>query len=384
MMLFLVGSAFSLTLQEAVDRAVTVDANAVITQLQARQARLTAAEDWSVGGVTPSVAVSRTFVGGATADSTNFSVRSGVLDAPKWFAAAQASSQARAAHWVAEGGQLDAQYAVALLYFGVLSAEAAQAASIAGEEAAEGTLAAVNTRVAAGLDSELIVRRANAAALLARGRRAQADADLEVSKLQLARALQLDSLDGVSQPSELALPDAESASPYLAAADATVEAARLEHAREIARLFPVGSLSAGTPLSPTDWSVTLGATWTFEGVVGGVFRERSSALGVQIAEVQRDATRRDIALGIAVATKQARAAVAVAEAAAAREELASESLKVGQTRLAAGLTSAIEVLLLQDELAVARADRVASDFAAQSSILEARQLAGMPWGSGQH
>lgn len=381
MMLSLLAVAHALTLQEAVDRAANVDPNAVIAGLQARQARLAAAEEWVQLGVSPSLNVSRTFVGGATADSARFTVTSAALEPTAWFSATQRSAQARAASWVASGAVLDAQYAVALLYFGVTSAEAALKAAEAGELAANGTLSAVRARVAAGLDSELTGKRAEAAALLAGSVTLTAASDVEVARLQLARALQQESIDALAPHPVLGLPESLVDSPYLSSAEAELDAARLAHARDIAGLFPSGSISAGTPLDPLDWSVTLGATWTLDGVAGPLLRERVSALEIKVAETQLDAVQRDVALGIWVAKSQARAAQSVSDAARARETLAEESLKVGQLRLSAGLASGLEVLLLQEDLAAARADHVASEFRAAAAVLEANRLAGVRWDS---
>lgn len=379
MMLWLVGSALALTLNEAVQRAESVSPEAIIAALQAKQARLDAVESWVQLGVSPSVTVSRTWVGGASADRANFTVSSDALNPGAWFDATHRSAQARAATWLASGAQLDAQYAVALLYYGVVSTQAALSASEADEVLAAGTQAAVAARVGAGLDSQLVGKQAEAALLSARAQRQQAAANLVVSRLQLARALQLDQVGEVGVAPTLDLPEAASTSPYLSAAKAELSAARLDHAQDLARLLPSGSISAGTPLDPLDWSVTLGATWTLDGIVGPVVRERTTALQVQVAEVQLDALERDVQLGIAVASAQAEAAVGVAGAAAARESLAAEALKVGQVRLGAGLASGIEVLLLQAELAQARADAVANEFVAAAAVLEARRLAGIRW-----
>ena len=379
MILLLAASATALTLQEAVDRAAQVDPTAVITALQARQARFEAADSWVQVGVSPSVSISRTWVGVATADSARFTATSSALDPSSWFDALQQSAQAKAARWLAEGAALDAQYAVAVMFYGVIAAESALEAANAGEVAANGTLAAVQARVAAGLDSELVGKRAEAAALLARGLTHRATSDVEVSRLQLARALQQEAVDHVDMPPALSLPERAGESPYLTAAAADLDAARLDHAQDLARLLPSGSISAGTPLDPLDWSVTLGATWTLDGVVGPVLRERVTALEIEVAKVRHDAVERDLALGIAVAASQAKAALSIAEAARAREALASESLKVGQLRLTAGLASGVDVLLLQEDLALASSDRVASEFSASAGVLEARRLAGLRW-----
>ena len=380
-MMLLLGSAWAISLDEAVARAAELDASAVVATLTWRQAQLDAAERWSGVGLTPSLAWQSRQSGAPTVETTSFNLSVGALAPSAWFDAAEQSAQAAAARFTADGTTLDAQYAAAVLYHGVVSAEAALAAAEEGQAAAGATLDAVRARVAAGLDSELVGKSAEAAVLVAKADRARADAGVTVSRLQLARALQLSAADlgSVALPAALDLPGESSASPFLGAARANLAAARWEHGQDIAGLLPSGSLTATTPLDPVAWQVTLGATWTFDGLAGPFLRERNSALAVKIAGVQLDALERDLGLAIESARAQARAAREVLVAARAREELAEVALQVGQLRLTAGLASTLEVLLLQEQLASARADRVASELAEAVAVLEARRAAGLGW-----
>ena len=77
--------------------------------------------------------------------------------------------------------------------------------------------------------------------------------------------------------------------------------------------------------------------------------------------------------------QSARVAREVRSAHEAREALAVEALSIGSVRLAAGLDSSLEVLLLQDELASARAASVAAELEEYSAILESRRVAGLAW-----
>lgn len=380
-MILLLDAAWALSLDEAVGRAAELDATAVVATLSWRQAQLDAAERWANVGLTPSLSWHSITQGATSTESTDFNLSVGALQPSAWFDAAEQSAQARAARFTADGTSLDAQYAVAVLYHGVVSAEAALAAAEEGQAAARATAEAARARVAAGLDSELVGKSAEAALLLANATRARAEAGVTVTRLQLARALQLPASDlGSIEPAlPLPLPGDEQASPFLGAARASLAAARWEHGQDLAGLLPSGSLTASTPLDPVSWRVTLGATWTFDGLAGPFLRERNSALAVKIAEVQLDALERDLQLAVASAREEARAAREVAVAARAREELAAVSLEVGQLRLTAGLASTLEVLLLQEALAGARADRVSSELDEAVAILEARRAAGMGW-----
>ncbi len=380
-MMLIVATAFALTLDETVQRAAEVDPGAVVATLTWKQTQLDAAERWANILATAQLAWQSSSQGGVTTETSGFTLSSDALNPQAYFDAAEQSAQARSARYSADATTLDAQYASAVLYHSVLAAEAALLAAQQGEEVAQATLAAVKARVVAGLDSELVGRAAEAAALLARADRASADALVRVSRLQLARALSLpvDELGALAEPSTAALPGDGMASPYLDAARENLAAARWEHGQDIAGLLPAGSISTSTALDPVDWRVTVGATWTFDGLAGPFIRERNSALAVKIAETELDAAGRDLDLAVATARAQSRAAHDVAEAARAREALAAESLKVGQLRLQAGLASTLEVLLLQDTLADARADRVASELGEQVAILEARRAAGERW-----
>lgn len=379
MMIALFAPALALTLDEAVRRAAEVDPDTLIAALEARQLGLGAVEAWTALGPTPSVTLGRSWEAGAATTTSRFSVSAGLLDAGRWFDALQEGAQATEGRHAADGTRLDAQYAAAALYVAAWEAEVAVAAARDSEAAATATLATVRARAAAGLDSQLLLRSGEAAQLLASAERERAEGEAAVAAVRLRRALELDELGELALPAALALPDGGPASPWLDSARAAVKAAKWRHAQDVAGWLPVGSLEANTPLDPTSWRVTLGATWTFDGLAGPFLRERSSALAVTIAEVELDALERDYAAALAAATASARAAGRVLEAHRAREAVSAEALALGQAQLAAGLVSTLEVLRLQDQLAEARAARVVAELEERLAVLQARHAAGLGW-----
>lgn len=379
-LLLLFSAAHALTLDETVRRAAEVDPLAVVAELTARQSRLDAAEAWVQLGPTPSFSASRRFAAGTTADTNALQVSLDVLDPVAWLDSGSASALARSMQHEAVATSLDAQYAAATLFYTVLAAEAALAAAQEGERFAQATTDATAARVTAGLESELAGRSARLGLLEAQARTAQAEADVAIARAALSRALQQD-VDALEAPSSaLAIPDDTSDSPWIDAARAQLSVAKWDHASAIAGIFPTGTVAANSTLGTIeDWSLTLGMTWEFDGLAGPFLRARRAALEQKIEVVQLDAVERDLALGLTTAREQARAADRVAEAARAREELADESLKVGQTRLSVGLASSLEVLRLQDDAADARADRVNAELDAATARLEARRVAGQGW-----
>ncbi len=372
--------AHALTLDEAVRRAGEVDHNAVVAELEWRVSKLEAAERWTAIGVTPSFTASRTFAAGSVADQAGFDVDLDVLNVPLWFDAAEQSAQARAMGHAADATALDAQYAAAVLYFTALAGEAQLAAAKQGEAFAQETVTSTQARVAAGLESELAARSARLGLLQAQAFTAQAEADLAIARASLARALQQD-VDALEQPSAaLELPTEGTRSPWIDVAEEEVTAAKLEHAQALAGFLPVGTISADSALPNLDeWALTLGLTWSFDGVAGPFLRERAAKVAIDIERTQLDQLQQDTKLWIYTAVEQARAAGRVAEAARAREALADESLQVGQARLSVGLASSLEVLRLQDDAAQARADRVQAELDEAAARLEARRLAGVEW-----
>lgn len=377
-LLLTVSLAHALTLQEAVERAAEVNPDAVVAELFAQQARLDATEAWAGLGVTPSMSASRRFGAGTVSDATSVGLSVGVLDPPAWFGALRESAQLREARQVAAATTLDAQYAAATLYYSLIAAEAALAAAREGERFATATAEATAARVTAGLESELASRSARLGLLQAQAITAQAEADVAIARASLARALHQD-VDAVRVPAPLELPDG-GRSPWLDASETQLSVAKLEHAQAIAALFPTGTLQATSSFATLNaWTLTLGVSWQFEGIVAPFLRARRAAVEQDIAAVELDAAERDYALFAFNARERARAAGRVAEAARAREALADESLAVGQARLSVGLASSLEVLRLQDEAAQARADRVASELAEATARLEARRVAGVSW-----
>lgn len=379
MMLLFFSTAQALTLQAAVDRAATVDPDAIVAALDARRAGLDAAEAYASLGLTPRLAVSRTWSGGAATETSSFGVDVGVLDASAWLNGAQRSAEAAAAKYAAQGTSLDAQYAAALLFVSAVESERALEAKRATESAAVGTAEAVRVRVSAGLESALAGSSADAAVLVARAERLRAEAERRIARVRLSRALEMENLGDLVVPEPLALPEAVGASPWIDVATQDVRASRWSHYEDFAAFLPTGGLSAQRPFDVPTWSITLSATWQLPGVVGPFLQERRSALGVRIAETQLEALKRDLAAELEAAVESARAAHEVLAAHQAREALSEEALTIGRVRLSAGLASSLELLRLQDELASSRAARVAAELEEQAAILEARRVAGVPW-----
>ncbi|MFZ5475192.1 MAG: TolC family protein [Myxococcota bacterium] len=374
-MIALVAGAWALTLDEAVKRAAEVNPTAVVAELEWRRTRLEALEAWTALGVTPSLSIDRTLIGSAPEGET-LSVTVGLLDPPAWFDAAEQSAQARSARYVTDATALDAQYAAALLYYEALAAESALDAAKTGEELAKATHDAAKARVGAGIESELLGRSAEIGLLQAQAARTRAEADVEITRARLSRALEQE-IDSLQPTRALPMPTGDGRSPWQDAAAAETDAAKMEELEALAGLLPTASITARTPLQDPAWTVALNATWTFDGVVGPVLRARQSALDAKIAVVEEDALDKDLALALRAASENARAAARIAEAARAREALAEESLRVGQTRLGVGLASTLEVLRLQDEAVTARADRVAAELAEAAAVLEARRVGGV-------
>lgn len=379
MMLVLLASAWALTLEEAVARAESVNPAALVATLEAQRARLDAAEAYASLGLTPQLAMSRTWSGGAAVTSSSFGVHVGVLDASAWLNGAQRSAEAAAAKYAAEGTALDAQYSAALLFVSAVVGERAVAAREATVSAAEGTAAAVAVRVKAGLDSELLGRRAEAAVLVARAERLRAIAEARIARIRLQRALELGELGTLEAPAPLSLPGGAEGSPWLRVASQNIRAAEMNHLEDLAGILPTGGLAATTPLDGLAWSVKLSATWQWAGVIGPFLQERRSALATRIAETQLDALKKDLDAELEASVQAARAAREVRSAHEAREALAVAALSIGSVRLGAGLASSLEVLLLQDELASARAASVAAELEEHAAILESRRLAGLAW-----
>ncbi|GDX78448.1 hypothetical protein LBMAG42_02590 [Deltaproteobacteria bacterium] len=376
MMLLCFNAAQALTLQATVERAASVSPDAIVAALDARRAGLDAAEAYASLGIKPKLVIARTYRGGATTASTSIGA---TVDASGWLSMPQRAAEATAARYAAEGTTLDAQYAAALLFISAIEAERALEAKTATEVAAEGTAAAVRVRVTAGLESELAGRSADAAVLVARAERLRGAAEVRITRVRLARALELEDLGELEVPAPLSLPSDAAASPWVDVASESVRAARWGHLVELAGWLPRAGIKGETPLAAGPWAITLSATWSFDGLAGPLFQERRSALATRIAETELEALKLDLAAELEVAVELARAAREVLAAHQARESLSEEALTIGRVRLGAGLASSLELLRLQDELASSRAARVAAELEEQAAILEARRVAGVRW-----
>lgn len=384
MSLLLLSAAHALTLPEVVERAVEADPAAVVAALEWRRARYEAAETAFSAGVSAQLGVDRVWSGGKAVNDSALQASVPLFDPGLWLDAAQDAAVARQIGSEADAVALDAQAIAAGMFYEVLAAEAGLEAAREGLALAEATLRATTARVTAGMESELVARSAQLGLLTAQAEVAQAEARLEIARATLTRLI--DAEVGALEPAPLPeLPADPSASPWLRARAQAVTAAKLGHLERLAQILPVADLSVSTEFVPfpdapplPDWTVALGATWSFDGLVGPFLRERQARIDLRIAEAWEDGTRRDLELALTTARAQARAADRVAEAATAREALAEESLRIGQTRLEVGLASPIEVLRLQDDAADARADRVEAELARALTRIEARRVAGLP------
>lgn len=383
-----------LTLRDAVDRAAEIDPDARRAWLGHASARLDAAATWTELGIDAGLAADQALAGSLPPNAwagARLSASLGMLDATAWIDAAQQSALARAARWSAEGTVLDAQYAAAVLFYAAIAAEEGQAAARRTLDFAEATARTTRTRVAAGLDSQVIGQAAELALLEARAQKARADAEAIKGRARLERALQqpFDRLE----PTPLLTPPADDSadangSPWVYAARAARAAAHLACDEAWAELLPTATINAWAPLLEdgttrmTDadaWTLGVSARWQLNGIAGPVLRARSAQLGARSTDIAVDALERDLALAERVASADARAAAEVAAAARASEELADTALRTGQARLDAGLASALEVLRLQDDAARARSARVQAELAAVTARLEARRVAGVRW-----
>lgn len=376
-MIVLALSAHALTLEETVRRAAEVNPAGVVAELEWRQARLEAAETWSALTVTPEVTVERTWVGRTVVDDDKVEVSLGLLNPTGWFDALEQSAQARTARGVSDATVLDAQYAAAVLYFEALAAQREVIFTERSVGETEATLEIARARVKAGMASSLHAQAAEAQAIRARAEHALAGARLRNARARLARAIEQD-VDRIEEAALPTPPPEGTRSPWVGAADAAVDAARLEHAEAWAELLPTASLSAETALGGADWGVTLQGTWTVDGV-GPLLRARWSALEARKAEVYRDGLRRDFAVGAETSGTEARALGEMVEAAKAEEALAQAALDAGRVQLGVGLIDTLDVVQLQDDLLDARRDRIDAELDQAYAVLEARRLAGEPW-----
>jgi len=374
---FFIGVARALTLDETVARAAEVSPAAVIAELEWRQARLDAAEKWSGMTITPEITVQRSWVANTVVDDGDLQATVGLLDAPAWFGALDASAEARAARWGATATALDAQYAAARLYFEIVAANAAVDDAQRTAQEAQRTLAAARARATAGLDDELMAQTAEVHALETTAELARAEADRRNARARLSRALEQD-IGEISAAVLPAIPGDTSASPWISAYQARVESVRFEELGAWSALLPSAEIKADAKLGASDWRVTLQGRWTIDGI-GPFLRARRAALEKQALEVARDGLQRDLDLGIATAVEDARVSTLVAEAARARVALAEKALGVGEARLSVGLIDTLDLLQLQRDVRKARADLVAAGLAEAVAVLEARRVAGAMW-----
>lgn len=376
-MIFLLPLASALTLEEAVARAAEVNPDAIVATLEQKQAGLEETQAWFALGLTPTLKYGTRFTATGSNGGLSWEVQAGVLDPVAWMEGGRRHAEAEAQRWTAAATTLDAQYAAAALYYEALTAEAGVESARLSVAAAQGTLDAATARVKAGLESELSGRAAQLELLAAQANLDQAQARLNIARARLSRALEED-IGRLTPPEPLTLPEAVD-SPWLKSLASSMDAARWNHNRRIAGILPAGYAGFGQEYDETGWHADIGLTWTLEGIAVPFLKERQAALDQRIAQVQYDAVKRDLDLGLTESKENARAARALADAARMREKVAVESLDVGQARLSAGIASILEVLRLQDQAVQARTDRVNAELNEALALLVARKVAGVPW-----
>ncbi len=377
--------AGALTLDEAVARAAEVNPHAVVAELEARARATRAHRRWTT--VLPDLGLrqTRTLVPAPASPTVERELRAtwDIFDGPEWLEASRDGADAEGQRAAATATRLDAQYAAAALYFEALAAEGRVTAARTSAQVAESTLSTTRTQAQAGVTDELTYRSAELGAIAAKAALAQAEADVVITRATLERALQ-EPLEGPLTPNApLHLPEDELRSPWLDAQRASVRAAHLDTLTAWAEVLPTASLRATRPIGVVadTWTTELQLRWDLDGGVAPFLEAREKSLARQAREVELDALERDLRLGVRVARERAGAANIVAEAARAREQLADSSVTLAQTRLAAGVARPLEVLRLQDDAATARLQRVDAERDAALATLEARRLAGVPWGT---
>lgn len=375
--MLLLPSAMAITLQEAVDRAAEVDPNVLIAAYNSQIGHLESIEAWSQLGLSPSLSYSARTPAGVTTPGFSLTTSVGLLEPGTWLNAFQQRAQAQVLYAAEDAIALDVQYLAATLFYNLLEAQARTEAAQSNVAAAQASLDAITARVQAGLVSELDGRTVELAFLRAQAEQEAAQASERIARARLSRALeqQVDRAESTTPPQ---LPDSGE-SLHIETARRSVEAARFGYYERVADLFPSGFLRADQWPGSTTWAVTVGATWSFDGIVGPFTRARVSKFELRIAETELAALQLDNELGITAAREEAQAARALADAARKREDLAEETLKVAQARLTAGLTNTVDLLRIQDDTTQARADRVQAEADYARAILEVRRLSGVGW-----
>jgi cobalt-zinc-cadmium efflux system outer membrane protein len=376
-MILLVPAVQAVTLEHVVERAVEVDPVAVVSELAWRQARIDAAEAWSDRTVSVELDLERQAVGTTTVLGQRTRVSLPVVDAAGWLDGLQHSAEARAANGQAAATALDAQYAAATLYFELLVAQRAEGLAQGSLAETEATLAVTKARADAGLEPPLHAQAAETHVVRARAELALARTGVRNARARLARAI-LEDVDSAEEVPLPAAPTSASTSPWIDAASARVDAARLQHAEAWAELAPVAELRAESTTGVPGWSVALRGTWSLDGI-GPLLRARWAALETRRATVWRDGLRLDLDLAADTGAAEADARSQLAEAARTQEALAQAALEAGRAQLRAGLIDALDVVQLQDNLLDARRERVEAELDAARAVLEARRAAGVRW-----
>lgn len=377
--------AQALTIDEAVKRAGELDPDVVIAGIEAERRRWAAWE--SAGALGPSVElhVLETFRADAVTSASQLRVSTSVLDPAAWLDAAQEGARARAARVVAEATRFDAEYAAAALYYECWSAERGREAQQGGVELASRAADLLRARTAGGVADALDEKSAALALAAAEAALAEGEERAQVARWALARAVRTEPDALVAPPSPAATPELVDG-PWIEAQEAELAVARRGWEERVAAWLPAGTLSASSGFLPggataplSAWTVSLGAAWRFDPLLGPYTRTREARLLVEIEETRLDALRFDQALARAEADARVRSAERRAEVAARKAELAVAAEALGEARYRAGLLDTLELLRLQAAVTEAREELAAAELARDLARLERRRAAGVPW-----
>jgi outer membrane protein TolC len=247
---------------------------------------------------------------------------------------------------------------------------------------AEGLLKLANDLRNAGVTAGIDVVRAQVQVRAQQQRLISVENDFAKQKLQLARAIgipsaqpiQLSDTDAtVPRPTvtlEEALQRASASRTDYQAAVARVRAAEADHRTAQADALPTLHLNADVGAlgpSPSDARRTYSVSGTVQVPVFDAGRRKSRVIETAAALRQRQAEAADLSDRIASEVRTAFLDVQAAEQqlAVARErvDLANQELALAQTRFTAGVTSNLEVIQAQDEVATATENEMGSAYA---------------------
>jgi len=269
-------------------------------------------------------------------------------------------------------------------YFSVLAARAQVAAQAQQEAALRASLDAVEVRLQGGLAARADQLRARAALSEAQLIRQTAERDHAKAEAALKRAAAIDQLRTLvldwdaAPPAPLdaailladLLAEAERQRPDLRALQAAAASARAEAERARAARWPSLSLSANagrsfflederTPSSTYSVGVNISMPLFDGGRLAA--QARAATLDAERLQAEADSQRSQVALNVAEAYYDVRAAQAQREGVTVQFDSASESARAAEARYTAGVGSLLELLTAQADLARARQAQAQAD-----------------------